>query len=179
MKERLHGFNSFRVAASPPSQIYPCTLGKLMPCRSNCQRELIAYSESWRAHRSRLDSFVDRFKASLKLINNLDQFTAYAAFVKALLHDPTIRSHPILSKLVMVCTERYQDAQPIISRLVKLENMNSTCIFSNLENEPVFKRPCYNKGKTSGAKLPQLTTSISQIYEQAKECSYWKSSWPL
>lgn len=71
-----------------------------MPCRSRSLFEIV------KGPQESLRQFVDRFEATLKLISSPNQFTAYAAFIKRLLHDSAIRDHPILSNLVMVCTGR-------------------------------------------------------------------------
>lgn len=51
--------------------------------------------------------FVDQFKATLKLVANPYQFMA---FVKELMHDPTVHTHSLLINLVIGCIEKYQNA---------------------------------------------------------------------
>lgn len=129
--------------------------------------------------RESLRQFFNRFEAALKLVSNPKQFTAYAAFVKGLVHDLEIRTYPIVRKLVMIWTKKVSGCSANHIPLVKLETMQSTCVLVNLKAEPTPKRTRFDKAASTGAKLPLLTTTMTQIYELKKEYGYWKSSQPL
>lgn len=74
---------------------------------------------------------MDKFEVTLKLIVNLDQFMAYTASNKWLMHDPTMHNHPLLINLIVSHIEMYQDAQQTISSFLKLEAIGEKFPFTD------------------------------------------------